>query len=140
MVLLLAACLAIGPGAGVARAQSAGEVNATLDGLFGGHESYHAFFEALKKAVAADDRTAVAGMVDYPLRTKIGGKTTTVRNAKGLIASYDKILTPKVRQVVAAQNYADLFANWRGVMIGNGEIWFSGIGDKGRVAIIAVNN
>ncbi|MCB4771162.1 hypothetical protein LGR54_21355 [Ancylobacter sp. Lp-2] len=137
-VLLVAALF--GGGTGPARAQDAGEVNATLDALFGGHEPYQAFFEKLKKAVAADDRAAVAGMVDYPLRTKIDGKTTTVRNAKAFVASYDKIVTPKVRQAVAAQGYASLFANWRGVMIGNGEVWFTGIGNKGRIAVSAINN
>jgi hypothetical protein len=32
-----------------------------------------------------------------------------------------------VKGAVAKQTYATLFANWQGVSIGDGEIWFSGI-------------
>jgi hypothetical protein len=36
--------------------------------------------------------------------------------------------------------YASLFVNWQGVMIGDGDVWFQGIGDKLEVKIFAVNN
>src|SRR5690606_40550193 len=57
------------------------EMNTTLDGLFGEHARYRAFFDTLKKAVADGDKAAVAAMVDYPFQARIGGKSKKIRDA-----------------------------------------------------------
>lgn len=121
-------------------AQTKADVDATLDSLFGSHQPYHAFFDALKKAVAADDKTSVAAMIDYPFQARINGKAVKLRDAAHFIADYDKIVTHKIKQAVAAQTYETLFANWQGVMIGDGEVWFSGVGEKNLVKITAIND
>jgi large exoprotein involved in heme utilization and adhesion len=56
------------------------------------------------------------------------------------VADYDKIITTKVKRAVANQSYATLFANWQGVSIGDGEVWFSGVGDRNAVRITAIND
>lgn len=116
------------------------EMNTTLDGLFGDHARYRSFFDTLKKAVADGDKAAVAAMVDYPFQARIGGKSRKIRDAAHFIADYDQIITAKVKHALAAQTYETLFANWQGVMIGDGEIWFSGVGDAGVVKITAIND
>jgi hypothetical protein len=116
------------------------DMNATLDTLFGDHKRYHAFFDALKKAVANDDKAAVAAMIDYPFQARIGGKAKKIRDAAHFIADYDRIVTDRVKQALAAQSYETLFANWQGVMIGDGEIWFSGVGNGNVVKITAIND
>ena len=121
-------------------AQTDAETNSTLDALFGEHAPYRTFFDELKKAVAADDRAAVAAMVDYPFQARIDGKALKIRDAAHFVADYDKIFTPRVRQAVADQSYATLFANWQGVAIGDGEIWFSGVGERNVVRITAIND
>lgn len=115
-------------------------MNGRLDTLFGGHASYQMFFETLKKAVGTDDRAAVASMVDYPFRTRIHGKSVTIKDAKQFQAQYDDVITAKVKAAVARQTYPALFANAEGVSIGDGALWFSGIGNNDTVRIIAVNN
>lgn len=127
---------------GFSAAQTVAETDASLDMLFGEHASYRAFLEKLKAAVAADDRATVAGMVSYPFATQIGGKAVTFRDAHHLLARYDQIVTAKVKRALAQQDYADLFANDEGVMVGNGEIWFSGIGaeEPANVLITAINH
>ncbi|MET3579058.1 cyclopropane fatty-acyl-phospholipid synthase-like methyltransferase [Mesorhizobium robiniae] len=121
-------------------AQSAKEMDQTLDDLYGAHGPYHAFFETLKKAVAGNDKGAVASMVEYPFKARINGKAVTIRDAAHFAADYDKVFTAKVKGAVSNQTYPKLFANWQGVMIGDGEVWFSGIGDNNTVKIIAVND
>ncbi len=121
-------------------AQTKAEVDASLDALFGGHQPYHAFFDALKKAVAADDKAAVAAMVDYPFQTRINGKAVKLSDKAHFIADYDRIVTAKVKDAVARQTYATLFANWQGVMIGDGEVWFSGVGSGNAIKITAIND
>ena len=123
-----------------ATADPVAEMNTTLDTLFGDHARYRAFFDALKKAVAEGDKAGVAAMVDYPFQVRIGGKSKKIRDAAHFVADYDKIFTPKVKQALAAQTYETLFANWQGVMIGDGEIWFSGVGDANVVKITAIND
>lgn len=123
-----------------AGAQSAEEMNKTLDDLYGAHGPYHTFFEKLKKAVAENDKEAVASMVKYPFKARINGKAVTIRDAVHFVADYDKVFTAKVKEAVSKQTYPNLFANWQGVMIGDGEVWFSGIDNNNTVKIIAVND
>ncbi|MFT3974945.1 MAG: hypothetical protein QM699_16335 [Amaricoccus sp.] len=137
--LALAAALAALPQ--LSAAQTVAETNATLDQLYGEHAPYQAFFGKLQKAVAADDKATVAGLVSYPFETQVGGKKVTLRDAHHFVAAYDKIVTPKVKKALAAQEYASISANSRGVMVGDGEIWFSGLGDTtpATVFITAIN-
>jgi len=82
----------------------------------------------------------MAAMVDYPFQARIGSKAVKLRDAAHFVADYDKIVTTKVKQAIANQSYATLFANWQGVSIGDGEVWFSGIGDGDTVKITAIND
>lgn len=141
---LAAAAIAatIVPGAAaVAQALESGtaDVDHRLDALLGSHAPYRAFFEALQKAVAADDRKAVADRVDYPFRTRIEGKAVTVHNAASFVQHYERIVAAKVKRAITEQSYAKLFANWQGVMVGDGELWFAGVGKSGVVRITAIN-
>ncbi|MBN9475536.1 MAG: hypothetical protein ABS43_31210 [Bordetella sp. SCN 67-23] len=139
---LLGACLAafIALGTGAAQAQTAADMDARLDTLFGEHASYRGFFDKLKQAVAAGDKAAVAAMADYPFRTRLDGKAATLRDAEHFIADYDRLITPKVRDAVSRQTYPELFANWQGISIGSGEIWFGGVGKRNEVKITAINH
>lgn len=123
-----------------ALAQTAADTDAALDAAFGSHEPYRHFLETLQKAVAADDRKAVAAMIDYPFQARINDKATKLRDSAHFITDYEKIMTPKVKQAVAKQTYATLFANWQGVMIGDGEVWFSGIGNTEKIKVTAIND
>lgn len=126
--------------AATVQAQTAAEVDARLDTLFGAHVPYKSFFAALQHAVAADDRHTVAGLVDYPLRTRIGGKAVTIKDPSQFVAHYDDLVTAKLKRAVAEQSYASLSANAQGVSIGDGNLWFSGIGKSDVVRVIAINN
>lgn len=137
--LALAAALAALPQ--LSAAQTVAETNASLDQLYGEHAPYQAFFGKLQQAVAAGDKAAVAGLVSYPFKTSVGGKSVTLRDAQHFVAAYDKVFTAKVKKALATQEYANIFANDDGVMVGDGEIWFSGIGDAEPtiVLITAIN-
>ena len=124
---LLASLLSLVSASLPAFAQSDAETSKTLDTLFGDHVAYQDFLTALQKAVADADKPVVAEMVSYPLRTKVSGKETTLKDVKDFIALYDAIVTAKIAAAIKDQTYARLFANSEGVMIGSGEVWFSGI-------------
>jgi hypothetical protein len=125
--------------------QADSDISATLDSLYGDHQPYEDFFNALKQAVAAKDKHAVAGMVSYPFKTKVSGKNLAIRSAQDFVTRYDAILTPKVVSAIEQQTYDTLFARDIGVMIGSGEVWFTGVCSDSQctqrtVKIIAVNN
>ena len=121
-------------------AGDANEVNASLDAMFGEHQSYHTFFTDLKKAVGGGHKNDVAAMVDYPFLARIDGKAVKIRDAAHFVADYDKVVTAQVVSALHAQAYEDLFVNWQGVMVGDGEIWFAEVGDSGQVKITAIND
>ncbi len=144
IVLVSAVCLSAGS-AGLAGAQTAAEVNSNLNSLFGDHKPYEEFFAKLKKAVADGDKETVASMIDYPFQARLKGKAVKIRDQKHFVADYDQVVTAKVKDAVAKQTYPTLFANWQGVMIGDGEVWFNGICSDNSckqqtVRIIAVND
>lgn len=98
-----------------------------MDALFGEHERYLAFFQELKGAVIRDDRKAVAGLIHYPLDVFAGGRRTVVRTPAELRKRYHEVFNENVIRAVTTQEPNALFANWQGVMLGNGQIWFSGV-------------
>jgi hypothetical protein len=104
--------------------------------------------EALQDALRSDDHEKVAGLVEYPLRVNSSGAHTLISDRGRLLSDFASIFTSEVRQKVLAQQFDELFVNWRGVMVGNGAVWFSGICDpdsptgtckNARVRIIAIN-
>ncbi|NHQ87062.1 hypothetical protein HA050_13165 [Iodobacter sp. HSC-16F04] len=83
------------------------------------------FLKSLQTAVAKDDAASVAKLTRFPLKVNLPKKITL--KAPQFIAQYSKVITPKVKAAVLAQTTETLFRNSNGAMIGNGEIWFSGI-------------
>ena len=56
------------------------------------------------------------------------------------IADYNAAINLRVKQAVAGQNVENLFVNYQGVMIGDGEIWFNQPSRSKLIKIIAINN
>ena len=112
----------------LSRAVSADEpIEQRLDALFGEHERYLAFFQELKDAVIRDDRKKVAGLVHYPLNVFVGRRRMVVRSSPELLKRYREVFNDNVVRAMKAQEPDMLFANWQGVMVGDGQIWFSGV-------------
>jgi len=120
LLITLAAAQPVAP-------SGSGGMDARLDLLFGEHDPYRAFLGQLQAAVAADERVRVAGMVSYPLKTKIHGHVVRIGTTQQFLAHYDQLLPQATRTLLAAQSYEELFVNSQGVMIGSGQLWFSGI-------------
>ncbi len=123
---------------------SSGGIDARLDLLFGEHDPYRAFLRDLQAAVAADQRSRVAAMVSYPLKARIHGHVVRIGTTQQFFGHYDELLPQATRAQIAAQSYEGLFVNSQGVMIGSGQLWFSGVcGDelcsRRTIKIIAFN-
>ena len=123
---------------------SAETIEERMEALFEESQPYIDFFKKLKAAVAADDQKVVARMVEFPLEVTLPEGKKTIENKKEFIEHYDVLFTPEVIEIIAKQKKDKLFVNSNGVMIGQGEVWFSGLGkdkydDGVIVKIIAIN-
>lgn len=116
-----------GTGTGADAGNSDADVDLAIDTALGDHKTYRDVFDRLQQGIAADDKPAVAALVVYPLEVRIDGKQRKIRNADQFVASWDGIVTPEIVRVVSKQRYRDLFVNWQGVMLGDGQVWINGI-------------
>ena len=101
-------------------------------------EPLKAFLADLQKALSNDDIETLANMISFPLRQPIGIKTK-----EDFIQNYEKIFTAEVKEVVQKQKFKDLFCNYQGVMIGDGEVWMSALAygqDEVTIKITTVND
>jgi hypothetical protein len=98
------------------------------------------FLQDLQQAVASDDRSTVAVMVSFPITITVAGKRVVLHNRSQLLKYYDLAFDTKVKGFIAKQRLSDLFCNWKGLMIGRGEVWLNTVDNSGKLKIIAIDN
>lgn len=103
------------------------EVRQRFDMLFGEHAIYEDFFYEFKETILSGDPDRLSRMNAYPLDVYSGGEHIVLNNEEEFIQQYSAIITPSLVLAVREQSFDGLFSNYQGVMIGHGQIWFSGI-------------
>ena len=103
-----------------------------------------AFFSALQDAVRNRDAETFSKLTGFPLRAAVGTGERILRTPEELQMAYDQVVCERVRTVVLDQDFNALFVNWKGVMIGRGEIWFNGLYtddacESGEIVVTAIN-
>jgi hypothetical protein len=110
------------------RGQSRAEVDKAVENNIGDPAKFQSVMTSLQEAVTKHDAAAVAALVSYPItinpRTN---RAMRVRTSQAFVASYDKIITPHIADVIERQKYEQLFVNYQGAMFGTGEVWIAGI-------------
>ncbi len=89
---------------------------------------FEKMFNTVKELVAAGKKEEVANYVIYPLRVNCDQEKIMIKTKEDFIKNYDEIFTDKIKTALENQKVEDLFVNYQGVMVGNGEIWFDGNG------------
>jgi len=97
------------------------------------------YVENLKTLVSQDKKEDIAQLIRFPLKISVAARRITLRSKDDFLKHYDQAFNSKVRDALAKQDSANLFANWQGAMIGNGEIWIRP-GESGGIQIVAINN
>ena len=103
------------------------------------------FMQTAVTKIVAKDKQWVSENIFYPLNTTYLGKQgVTIRDAAELLANYDQIFYPAYLSSFTSLCFCGLFHNYRGVMLGSGELWIGQVpstpGKKPRLVINAVNN
>jgi hypothetical protein len=110
-----------------------------------------AFFQKLQAAVSAGDKTTLASMVSYPMRTAQNGKRVEIRTRQQFLQKYPRLFNPAVVCAIKSAKDSDVWGNYRGFMVGSGVIWWDAVipasvknpqSDPGRYPfkIIAINS
>jgi len=87
--------------------------------------AYQTFLIDLQSAVRTGNRPAVVKLIDLPLRVNgPNGRRLTYRSGGSVQRDYERIFTARVRGAILQQRFENLFGRDKGVMIGNGEVWF----------------
>jgi hypothetical protein len=82
------------------------------------------FLSTLQKKVIANDRTSIAGMVDYPLSVTVSGKKYILKTPKDFLAKYDIVVNKNVQNAILKTT--EPFAKCDGIMLGDhGEVWLN---------------
>lgn len=96
-----------------------------------------AFLLKLKKAVNENDRKWIAAHVRFPIQPEIDGHVKTIKGKKQFLNHYNDIFNCYVKGAIEKEKPDALFKRWDGVMIGNGEVWFSAFNSKQAAALAA---
>jgi hypothetical protein len=102
------------------------------------------FLESLQEAVTANDAKGVARLMAFPLAVTTPAASAKIADGNSFLQSYKLIFTDSVRAAVLAQKPEILVPTAKGVMIGNGEVWFGAVCvdtkcSSTRVGVTAVN-
>lgn len=92
--------------------------------------NFKAFYANLKRAVAKGDKAGVAARVHYPLTVynhddDASNKKMVIKNKAQFLNNYNRIFTDDVRENLADTSFAELFVNWKGASIDDGDLWFT---------------
>jgi len=85
------------------------------------------FFQRFQAALKADDREAIASMVQYPLHVSILNRKQLIHDRGELLAQFDAIFNAGVKCSILEAQPDEVWGNWKGLTIANGVIWFDGI-------------
>jgi len=83
-------------------------------------------FNTVKSLVSKGEKEKVAEYISYPLTSA----NITVTTKEEFIKNYDSIITEGVKNALVNQKVEETFVNYKGVMVGNGQIWFGAIIDN----------
>lgn len=81
------------------------------------------FARDFQDALSKRDAVRVASMVRFPLRVNTEGARPWRLQKAQLLKAFDQVFPVAVVKEVLAQDPAQLFHNYQGVMFGNGAVW-----------------
>lgn len=82
------------------------------------------FLSRLQAGVKANDRSAIIGLIGFPLRVNLDGRARTYRSREDVERDFDRIFTTQVRSAVLNQRPDNLMSRDGGRLMGNDRLWF----------------
>ena len=103
------------------------------------------FEPIVSNAILEKNKQWLSENISYPIMVSINGKSrTTIRNKKELLQNFDVIFHAGFIEKAKAFECIDIFCNYKGLMLGAGEIWMNCVStvnnDQCQLKITAINN
>jgi hypothetical protein len=85
------------------------------------------FFAKVQKAIVANQQQDAAELMNYPLYSYRGGKTTVIKNKADFLDQYANIFDLGTICAIRTASVNDVWGNWRGFTVNAGAVWWSRI-------------
>jgi hypothetical protein len=116
-------------------------------GLFSGagpisDKQGHLYMANIKHLILGKNWEGLARHVRYPITVSIDAKKKNIKNIEEFIQLAPRIFSTGFTERILAASLSELFCNYQGIMLGNGEIWighFDDIPGSG-LRVKAINN
>jgi hypothetical protein len=82
-------------------------------------------FLIVKTAIAAGDSVKIAELVKYPIRVKLDGQESLLKDQQEFLDQYEKIFDEGFMNTLFEIDETNLTLLPNGVQVGNGELWFN---------------
>jgi len=108
-------------------------------GNFDDDRVVESFLAKFKSAVINNRRSEVSSMILYPAKASINGKDIKINRREEFIKLYDDIFTKELIHKIASFKNRDMWCNYQGVALNDGEVWFGrSCTDCNDIKVIAV--
>lgn len=113
--------------------------------LYGSDQDVEDFMKRIKSAILKGDKNWIARHLHYPIRVSLNGQEDiTLKNKEQLMANFDAVFYPEFKEQIKRFCSCNLFVNYQGAMLGNGQIWINQTPkstiEKYSYRITAINN
>lgn len=113
--------------------------------LYGSDQDVEDFMKQVKSAILKGDKNWVAAHLHYPIRVSLNGQEDiTLKNKEQLIVNFEAVFYPEFKEQIKGFCSCNLFVNYQGAMLGNGQIWINqtpkSTMEKHSYRITAINN
>lgn len=113
--------------------------------LYGTDEEVENFMKQVKTSILNGDKKWIANHISYPIKTNIyKNKAITITTKNQLIENFDLIFHQAYKDTIQSLCVCNMFSNYEGVMLGNGQIWIynkpNSSKENSNFRIIAINN
>jgi len=114
-------------------------------GVSEGDKAAESFVMQIQSYVINNNKEELAEQIAYPISTKVDGKVTKIKTKDDFVSHYDQIINSNFEQVIGDTFANYLFANYQGIMFGNGmyNLWISEVMTTegiSKLMITAINN
>ena len=104
-------------------------------------EQVERFALDVKQAFLSDKKEWLAEQIAYPLTVRLNnGKKLDLQQAKDFIQNYSNIINADFKKRLRVAGCFNLFHNYQGIMMGNGEIWLTSDTENKKMLVMGMNN
>lgn len=94
----------------------------------------------MKSSIKNNNYDYLVSITSLPIKAFVNNERIEISDRTTLKMYQSQIFNTKVIDAIEQQKFDELFVNWRGVMIGTGELWLGRKYKSQEINIIAVNN